>query len=332
MATSAYLFPKPKPREQSGFRYLLSKMWRYRIAYLLILPTVIMMFIVHLLPIVQGTIMSVLDLNGAQKLRLFLNAPYSGLENYETLIFNTSDAGVKTILNAARNTVFYAIIVNMGTIGLGLVAAMLLNRRFRGQRFARTLILLPWIIPTYAVGLMWANMWLSETGIINTFLVDVLHLTEQRPFWLIGPNAFWAVVIPTIWRGLPFNTVMLLAGLQVVPDELYEAAQIDGASIWQQFYYITLPLLKPVLAIMVLWGIIFTAFGYNIVIMMFGNGGGFPGEYADLLMPAIHRATFSKFSFGIGAAASILMMAAMLVFVGIWMRTFRESFTQEGAV
>lgn len=332
MATSAYPLPRPKPKNQSGVRALLSRMWRYRVAYLLILPTVTMMLLVHFLPIVQGTIMSVLDLNGPQKLRLFLGAEFSGLENYQTLLFNTSDAGVKTILNAARNTFFYTIIVNMGTIGLGLLAALLLNRRFRGQRMARTLLLLPWIIPTYAVGLMWANMWLSETGIVNTLLVDILHLSEERPFWLIGPNAFWAVVIPTIWRGLPFNTVMLLAGLQVVPDELYEAAQIDGASIWQQFYFITLPLLKPVIAIMMLWGIIFTAFGYNIVIMMFGNGGGFPGEFADLLMPAIHRATFSKFSFGIGAAASIVMMAVMLVFVGIWMRTFRDSFTQEGAV
>jgi multiple sugar transport system permease protein len=312
---------------------LLGRMWKYRFAYLLILPTLLIMLIIHAMPIVQGFIMSLLDINGAAKMRLFLNAPFVGLENYQALLLSSTNATGATIMGAARNTFFYTIIVNILTLGLGLVSALLLNRKFRFQRVARTLLLLPWIVPTYAVGLMWANMWLSETGVINNILVDWLHLfpADDRPFWLIGPNAFWAVVVPTVWRGLPFNTVMLMAGLQIIPEDLYEAADVDGASAWQKFRYITAPLLKPTLAIMLLWGVIFTAFGYNIVVMMFGNGGGFPGESADLLMPALQRQTFSRFNFGLGAAMSIMMMAIMMVFVGIWLRVFRDSLTTEGS-
>lgn len=319
----------PKKKRESLF----ARMWRYRFAYMLILPALLMMTLVHLMPILQGLYMSFLDLNGAAKLRLFLNAEFVGFDNYRSLLLGTSDAAIAVIVNAARNTLFYTVTVNLGTVGVGLIAALLLNRRFRGRRLARTLLLLPWVVPTYAVGLMWANMWLRETGVINNILVDALHLfpADERPFWLIGPNAFWAIVIPTIWRQLPFNTIMLLAGLQVVPEELYEAASIDGASRTQRFRFITLPLLKPVLAIMLLWGVIFTAFGYNIVIMMFGNGAGFPGESADLLMPALQRQTFSRFSFGTGAAMSILLMAVMMIFVFIWMRVFRENLTQEGS-
>ncbi len=334
MATTAKSFPQTTapPVRRKRRESLRHRIWRYRIAYLLILPTLLLMLLVHVMPIVQGFIMSLLDLNGPAKIRLFLNAPYIGLENYQRLLFDTTNAGVATLLNATRNTIFYTVVVNMGTVGVGLLAAMLLNRRFRGQRMVRTLVLLPWIVPTYAVGLLWANMWLRETGVINNLLQGVgLVAADNRPFWLIGPNAFWAVVIPTIWRQLPFNIVMLLAGLQVIPDDLYEVASIDGASPLQKFRFITLPLLKPVLAIMLLWGLIFTAFGYNIVVMMFGNGGGFPGEYADLLMPALQRQSFSKWDFGLGAAVSIVMMGVMMVMVAIWMRAFRGSLTQEGS-
>lgn len=328
MATLAQPLPK---QHNTGF---FARVWRYRFAYLLILPTLLMMSFIHFMPIVQGVYMSLLDLNGASKVPRFLGAEYIGLENYIQFITNTNSETISRILNAGKNTFFYSIIVNAATIGIGLLAALLLNRNFRWRRLARTLLLLPWIVPTFSVGLMWANMWLSDTGIINTLLVDILHLfpDDQRPFWLIGPNAFWAVVIPTIWRFLPFNIVMLLAGLQVIPEDLYEAADVDGATAWQKFRFITAPLLKPVLAIMTLWGVIGTAFGYNIVVMMFGNGGGFPGESADLLMPALQRSTFSLFNFGIGAAMSIIMMLIMMIFVAVWMRTFRDSLTQEGAV
>jgi multiple sugar transport system permease protein len=305
--------------------------WRikyHRFAYLLILPTLIGMLLVHFIPTVQGIWMSFLKLNQFT-LGRFLRAPFIGLDNYKLIIADPNNPVVSGITLAARNTLIYSIFVNAGALGIGIVAALLLNRRFRGRGIARTLILLPWVVPTYAVGMLWGMMWLRDRGIINMILVNWLHLLGHKPFWLIGPNTIWAIIIPTIWRQLPFNTVMLLSGLQIVPGELYEAAEIDGASGWQKFWRITLPLMKPVISILLLWGVIFTVFGYNIVVMMFGNGGGYPGEWGDLLMPAIQRQSFGYWLFGLGAAASTLMMLGMMVFVAGWYRVFRTSLTEE---
>lgn len=305
--------------------------WRiryYRFAYLLILPTLMGMLMVHFIPTVQGIWMSFLKLNQFT-LGQFLRAPFIGLDNYKLIMTDPGNPVVSGITLAARNTVIYAICVNAGTLGIGMIAALLLNRRFRGRGIARTLMLLPWVVPTYAVGLLWGMMWLRDRGVINMILVDWLHLLDHKPFWLIGRNTIWAIIIPTMWRMLPFNTVMLLSGLQIVPDELYEAADIDGASGWQKFWQITLPLMKPVVSILLLWGVIFTVFGYNIVIMMFGNGGGYPGEWGDLLMPAIQRQSFGYWLFGLGSAASTLMMLGMMVFVWGWYRVFRTSLIEE---
>lgn len=301
--------------------------WRIRrnaFAYAMIFPAVLAMVIVHLIPTLQAIYMSVLDLR-VRTLKQFLGAPFIGLDNY-TNIFKDASPLSFGLADAARNTAFYAITVNVGTILIGLGAALLLNREFRGRGFFRTLLLTPWIVPTYVVGLVWGFMWRQDTGAINNILVG-LGLTnhENAPFWLIGPNVFWAITIPTIWRSFPFTMVMLLSGLQVISADLYEAAKIDGASGWQSFRYITLPLLKPVLSIVVLWGVIGAVYSYNIVAVMFGNGAGYPGERGDLMQVLIQRQTFQTYAFGAGSAVSVLLMAAMLVFVGLWYAVFRQS-------
>src|SRR5690606_13833777 len=189
---------------------------------------------------------------------------------------------------------------------------------------ARTLMLFPWIVPTYVVGLLWGFLWQQEVGLINIILVDWLHITDQKPTRLIGPNTMWAIIIPTIWRQWPFSMLMLLAGLQGIPKDVYEAAEIDGANAWHSFRRITWPLLKPVWAILILHGLIFNVYSFNIVIMMFGNGAGFPGKYGDLLMTALFRNSFQMWDFGTGAAMSSLLMLAMMTLVFLWYRIFKD--------
>ncbi len=309
-------------------RVIRQNMTRYRLAYLMILPTVLAMLLVHLVPTIEAFYMSLLNLN-QYTLGQFLNAPFVGLANYRLLLTTPDNPIVSGLGTAARNTIIYAIVVNIGTLSIGMVLALLLNRPFRGRGLARTLLLLPWVVPTYAVGLLWGMMWLRDRGVVNMILVDWLHLLSDKPFWLIGPNTLWAIIIPTVWRQLPFATVMLLSALQTVPPDLYEAAAIDGASGWQRFRNITLPLIRPVVAIMMLWGAVFAIFGYNIVVMMFGNGGGYPGEWGDLLMPALERQSFRYWLFGLGSAASTMMMFGMMILVLVWYRTFRTSLIQE---
>ena len=214
-------------------------------------------------------------------------------------------------------------------IGIGLGVALLMNRDFPGKPLARTLILVPWIVPSYVVGVLWGFMWQRDTGIVNVVLVDGLHLLADKPFWLLGSNSFWAIVIPTVWRAWPVMTLVFLAALQAIPDDPYEAATIDGVTRWKQFLHITLPLLKPVILIQLMFQIIDNVYSYNIVSMMFGGGAGHPGEWADLLMPLLTRQSFSYWLFGQGAAVSFVTMLLMLLFVGLWLRTFRRSMTSD---
>jgi len=199
--------------------------------------------------------------------------------------------------------------------------ALLLNRPMRGIRLIRTLMLTPWIVPSFVVAVLWQFMWQSDVGLVNKVLVDYTGLLHHRPIWLLGPNTMWAIIIPSVWRGLPFAMLIFFAGLQAIPPELAEAAAIDGAGPIRRFRYITLPLLRPLIAIQLLFGVIYAAYQYAIPVVMLGST---PGPDADLMMTLIVRQSFSNSLFGFGAAASTLLMFGMLVWVLIWYRTFRR--------
>ena len=295
--------------------------------YLLLAPAALMMVIVNLVPIIQGLRMSLLKLN-QYTLSQFMDAPYVGLRNYRGVLFDPTNPVHSGMLGALRNTALYSLLVTACAVGIGLAVALLLNRDFPGKALARTLLMLPWVVPTYVVGTLWGFMWQRDEGIVNHVLVDVLHVMDHKPFWLIGSNTFFAIVIPTVWRAWPVLMLIFLAALQAVPEELYEAARLDGATAWQRFRHITLPALKPVIVIQVMFQIIDNIYSYNIVAMMFGKGAGYPGEWGDLLMPLLTRQSFSYWRFGEGAAVSFVMMAIMLAFVAAWMRAFRASLVE----
>lgn len=296
---------------------------KYKFAYVFILPTVLGMLILHLTPIFQGIYMSFLDLNQFT-LDQYLAAPFAMFKNYYDVLINSRSPIRIGLFDAARNTFIYTICVTFGTIFLGMLVALMVNRDFRGKGLVRTLFLFPWVVPTYVTGLLWGFMWQRGVGIINIILVDILHLLPDKPFWLIGHNTIWAIIVPTIWRYWPFSMLLLLAGMQSIPEELYEAADIDGASGWRKFWMITWPLLKPVWSILILFGLIFNVYSFNIVIMMFGFGAGFPGEWGDLLMTNIFRNSFMQWNFGVGAAASVLLMVTMIIIVNIWFYFYKQ--------
>jgi len=303
---------------------LAKRLWKYRYAYVFILPTLLGMLILHLAPIVQGVIMSFLRLNQLT-INQYLLSPFVWFENYHAVLLDPHSPIRIGLFDAARNTFLYTVLVTIGTLSLGTIVALMLNRSFFGRPIIRTLFLFPWVVPTYVTGLLWGFMWQRGVGIINVVLVDILHLLPSKPFWLIGPNTLWAIIIPTIWRYWPLSMLLLLAGLQTIPEELYEAADIDGASPWRKFWMITWPLLKPVWSILILFGLIYNVYSFNIVIMMFGFGAGFPGEWGDLLMTNIFRNSFMQWNFGTGAAASVLLMITMIVAVNIWFKFYQTS-------
>ncbi len=317
---------------------LTRKTWRRRvnenrIAYAFLAPAVTLMVLIHLIPTVQALYMSLLNLR-QDNLRLYLRAPFVGLRHYGNilggLVTGTGSSYVQGLSQALFNTFIFAVAVNGAILGLGLVLALLLNRDFLGRGLARTLVLLPWVIPTFVAGLIWRYIWLQQGGLANRILVDWLGIIDTPITWLVGPNARWALVIAAVWRGVPLMCLMLLAGLQVIPHDLYEASGIDGATVWQRFRYITLPMLKPIIAIQLMFGMVFNFFGfgpYNIAVAMFG--GLNLGTYADLLIPTIARQTFTNQLYSYGAAASVLMMIVAMGFVVLWYRVFRDALTAQ---
>jgi multiple sugar transport system permease protein len=298
---------------------------RNRVAYAFIAPAAVFMVGVHVVPTIAGAYLGFLNLNTFTFAQLF-RAPWVGLQNYRDVLFDELNPLHAGFTNAVGNTIYYTVWTVALTLAGGMAIALLLNRDFPLRRTVRTLMLAPWVVPSFVVAILWQFMWISDSGIVNKVLVDYTHLIDEKPVWLLGPHSMWAIVIPSIWRALPFTMLIFLAGLQAVPDELYEAASLDGANAWQRFRYVTLPLLKPLIAIQLLFGVIYSVYQFAIPYVMLGTN---PGPYADLLMTLVVRQAFTNNLFGYGAAISTLLMFAMLGWVAVWYLSFRRSFQEQ---
>ncbi len=304
------LRPAPRRRRRRGSR----------LPYALIAPALVVMIFVHVLPAIGGLVLSFKKFNLFTFRELF-GAPWNGLENYRSILLDSDNPLRSGFWGAVSNTGVYTFWTVGGTLIGGLAIAVLLHRKMRGQRVVRTLMLVPWIVPSYVVAVLWSFMWQSDVGIVNKILVDYTHLLGHRPIWLLGSNTMWAIVIPSVWRGIPLAMLIFLAGLQAQPQELHEAAAIDGAGPWRRFRFITLPLLRPLIGVQLLFGVIYATYQFAIPTVMFGSN---PGPDADLMMTFIVRQSFSNSLYGLGAAASTLLMLVMLVWVAVWYRAFRR--------
>jgi multiple sugar transport system permease protein len=297
---------------------------RHRFAYALIVPAALFMLAIHVIPSAAGVYLAFLNIN-IFTYHLLFEAPRVGFDNFRDILFDAENPLRPGLRNAIRNTAFYTAWTVGATLAGAMALALLLHREFPGRRICRTLMLAPWVVPSFVVAVLWQMMWQSDSGIVNKVLVDYSHVLDDKPVWLLGPKSMWAIIIPSIWRALPFVALVFLAGLQAIPDELYEAAAIDGAGPWRKFRHITLPLMRPLIAIQLLFAVIYSAYQFALPYVMLGTN---PGPYADLLMTLVVRQAFTNTLFGYGAAISTLMMVAMLLWVAVWYRTFRRDLAE----
>lgn len=209
----------------------------------------------------------------------------------------------------------------VGVVGLqfllGLVAALLLNESFWWRGLARALVVIPWALPSVIIGLMWTWMYDFNVGVINDLLLR-FGLIDQPVAWLARPDtALGAIMLALVWQGFPFFAVTLLAGLQTVPSELYEAAEIDGAGRWRRFVSITLPSIADVIATALLLRTIWVANSLDVILVMTGGGPG----YATHTLPlyAFLRA-YSGMEFSYGAALAIVLTLMLLAVVWLYVR------------
>ncbi len=217
---------------------------------------------------------------------------------------------VKTLIWTAVNVVFH--------VGLGVLLAVVLNQKFVvGKGAWRVLLILPWALPQYITALTWRGMFNYEYGSINLFLTKVFSLSPVA--WLTDPfNAFAAAILTNIWLGFPFMMVVALGGLQSIPGELYEAADVDGASAWHKFWNITVPLLRPVMIPAITLGTVWTFNNINVVWLV--SNGGEPNDQTHILVSYVYKAAFSMYRFGWAAALSLIIFAILFVFTQVLLK------------
>ncbi|UPM42973.1 carbohydrate ABC transporter permease [Halocatena salina] len=295
-------------------------------AYWLLLPALAMMFVIHFIPIVWGVIISFMRVD-AEYITDWTQAPFIGVEHY-LAIFDMNTAVGSSFWTALRQTFLFGIGTTIGVYVLGLVTALLLNRNFRGKLMARTVVLVPYIAPAVATVFIWRMMLSSETGIINEMLMT-LGLINDEIFWLVGENSIYSIIIVNIWKNFPFAAIMLYAGLQSIPEQLYEAAAIDGASRWATFRHITFPQLKPVTAVIVLLMIVWSFINFTIPYLLLGQQ---PSPSGEVLMLFIYNYAFKNLTYGLGAALSVILLVVAMVLSYLYYKKTMESNVQGGAI
>lgn len=236
---------------------------------------------------------------------------FIGLGNYVRMVY---DPTFWLTLQNSFVWVFFSVSLQFV---LGFLGALLLNASFKGRAFFRTLNLLPWIIPGVVVGLVWEYLYQPNYGPINDILRRLGLLTVPIA-WLSQPTfAMASVIFANIWRGIPFFSIMILAGLQAIPDEVYEAATVDGASVTQRFWHITLPMLRPIIVVATATRIIWT-FNYADLIFVMTSGG--PANATQITSSYTLLTAYTDLDFGYAATLSVILLVIMLVFTACYLK------------
>ncbi len=309
--------PRPVPEHSPGAARGPRRPGRIRrigLPYLLLLPALLLELLVHLVPMVIGITMSFKELTQFY-IRQWGTAPWSGTDNYRLAVDFHGAVGEALLHSFLVTVVFTLLSVSLCWL-IGTAAAISMQDSFRGRGLLRTVFLVPYALPVYAAVITWAFMFQHDNGLVNHVLHDQLHLTDKPSFWLIGDNSFYALLTVSVWKGWPFAFLIVMAGLQNIPRELYEAAALDGAGMWQQIRRITLPSLRPVNQVLVLVLFLWTFNDFNTPYVLFGKSA--PAA-ADLISIHIYQSSFVTWNFGTGSAMSVLLLLFLLVVTGAYL-------------
>jgi multiple sugar transport system permease protein len=268
---------------------------------LFVLPALIVLALLTLYPVAYTGLLSVTDEQGR----------YVGLENVRAV------AAARPTAMAVRNTAYYVGVSIVFQVALGTLTGILLNQSFRGRAAVRSIVLIPWIVPGIVAATTWAWMFHAEFGIINHML-STGGLIEAPIGWLTnGDTVMPALIAINVWKLFPFVAVMVLAGLQTVPNELYEAARVDGATFWSEVRHVMLPHLRPILAAITL---LLMIWGLNAITIIYTITRGGPANRSLIVPIQIFKLAFEAFQFHQAAALSALFFLFTLLLVGAYVR------------
>lgn len=300
--------PPPRPRRMLQKRL---------VPHFLLLPAVIAVGLVMVAPMIIGTLMSFLKLTQFT-IGDWTAAPWAGLANFR-ISLNFSEPIARGMASSFGVTALYTIVCVALSWLFGMLGAVFLTDMFKGRAVLRSLFLLPYAIPAYVGVIVWTLMF-QQSGAVNTLLGRDLHLIGASTFWLTGTKAFWAMVVTNVWRSWPFAFLMLLAGLQSIPNEEYEAARVDGASRWQEFRQITLPSVHEVSVLLILITGFWTFNDFTTPFIMFSTA---PPAWANLISMHIYVDSIADLNFGLGAAMAVIMIILLVLATFVYMRITR---------
>ncbi len=278
------------------------------LAILLLAPAFLLIALIVVYPIGKLIYNSFFDLRLSGGSGAFA---FVGMQNYK-------DAWVdRDFWNAATNTILITLITVPGALVVGLGLAMLANLPFKHKWPVRLALLLPWALPLSFAGLIFAWFFHTEYGFVND-VMRRLSLQSEPTMWLLRPNwAFTAICATIIWKTSSFMALILLAGLQMIPKSLYEAAEVDGASKWQQFWQITIPMLMPSIVVALIFRTITALQTFDIPYTMTKGG---PGNATETLAMLIHKTTIEYLDMGYGSTLAVCMFLLSMVVTSFYLR------------
>lgn len=282
---------RQRERQPSGDRYL---------PYILVAPVLIWLGATLIYPLASAIGLSVRDVG-----IIGTEGAFVGLANYRDILGDT------TFLRALGKSVIWVVGNGVVQTLLALSAALALNQKFPGVKVARIWIILTWIVPTIVVVIIWRWLLSTSGGMINPLLIQLGIIDRPVGFFASSTSAMTTLVLINSWRWFPFVAVMLLASLQRIPEDLYEAAAIDGTSAWQRFRWVTWPLLQPTLFVL---GVVGTLLSFNVFDMIWLVTQGGPGSATTTLPVLIYQTAFKAYRLSDAAAMSVIATVLLMGF------------------
>jgi multiple sugar transport system permease protein len=271
----------------------MSRKLRERITqYCFVLPVLLVLVGIGLLPILFTLVLSF-----RRQMPIFDISEYVGLAQYQFML------GDSRFWRAMLHTLYFVLLAVSIELLLGLGIALLLNQRFSGRGLARALVLVPWAVPSVVTARFWAWILNGDFGVFN-------YLFHTKVNWLGDPKwALNAAVLADVWKSTPFVVLLLLAGLQVIPEDLYRAARVDGANHWQTLCYVTLPLLMPVILLVLLFRTMDAARVFDLIFVLTGGG---PANTSETLVVYAYKLLYRTLQFGYGSALAVATFVFIL--------------------
>jgi multiple sugar transport system permease protein len=317
-AIPAPIVPPQRPPSVTPPLSLLERLQNNRnaLALLFMLPTAALLLIFLTYPLALGTWLGFTDA------KIGRVGEWVGLENFIFLV------GDSTAQLALFNTLIYTSVASAAKFVLGLWLALMLNRKLPFQSFFRAVVLLPWIVPTALSAIAFWWIYDAQFSIISWVLVKLGFIDRYVDFLGDPWNARWSTIVANVWRGVPFVAISLLAGLQTISPSYYEASAIDGATPWQQFRHVTLPLLSPIIAVVMTFSVLFTFTDFQLIYVLTRGG---PLNSTHLMATLAFQRAIPGGALGEGAALATLMVPFLLAAIMFsWFGLQRQAWQQGG--